>query len=168
MNSPSDTPLTDTQNAYGYSWNWAEFARGLERGMERHRLTALKQDAEIMCLRAELEDANTRLASIIWSGALDGKTAGEIQKWVGDYQTELAAERAECLEQARLNGMGAEREATLLGKIEVMRRALEQIATYDNGSVHGSGICPYGCDTPHIAQLALCKTGHSTQPEPKP
>ena len=92
--SPPDTPLTNAQNDYGYSWNWPEFARGLERDMERYRLTTLKQDAEIMCLRAELEDANTRLASIIWSGALDGKTAGEVQKWVGEYQTELAAERA--------------------------------------------------------------------------
>lgn len=122
----SDTPLTDTQNAYGYSWNWPEFARGLERDMERYRLTALKQDAEIMCLRAELED-----------------------------------ERAECLEQARLNGMGAQREAALLGKIEAMRRALEEIASHDKDSSHGPGICPYGCDTPWIARNALDKTGSS-------
>jgi hypothetical protein len=129
---PSDTPLTNTQNDYGYSWNWCEFARGLERDMERYRLTTLKQDAEIMCLRAELED-----------------------------------ERAECLEQARLNAMGAEREAALLGKIEIMRKVLEEIASYDNGSVHGSGICHYGCDTPYIAQLALYKTGHHTDPDSK-
>lgn len=122
MNSPSDTPLTDTQNAYGYAWNWAEFARGLERDMERYRLTTLKQDAEIMSLRAELED-----------------------------------ERAECLEQARLNGMGGEREAALLGKIEVMRRALEEIAGFDRDSQHGKGACPYGCRTPQIAQIALDK-----------
>ena len=129
MNAESNTPLTDHQNAYGYSWNWPEFARGLERDMERYRLTTLKQDAEIMCLRANLED-----------------------------------ERDECLEQARLNGMGAEREAALLGKIEMMRRALEEIASYDNVITSGlPGICPYGCDTPSIAQTALDNAGFALQ-----
>lgn len=71
----------------------------------------------------------------------------------------LTAERAECLEQARLNGMGAEREAALLGKIEILRRALEEIASYDKDSSHGEGICPYGCDTPCIARTALSKAG---------
>lgn len=85
---------------------------------------------------------------------------------IAGLRAELEDERAECLEQARLNGMGAQREAALLGKIEILRRALEEIASYDNGSVHGPGICPYGCDTPHIAQLALCNTGYHAQPKP--
>jgi len=76
---------------------------------------------------------------------------------MAEIELELAAERAECLEQARLNGMGAEREAALLGKIEILRRALEEIASYDRGSKHGEGICPYGCDTPWIAKTALDK-----------
>lgn len=35
--------------------------------------------------------------------------------------------------------------------------ALEEIAKYDKDkhSKFGEGICPYGCDTPHIAQTAL-------------
>lgn len=36
-------------------------------------------------------------------------------------ERKLAALRAECEEQARLNGKGAEREAALLGKIERLR-----------------------------------------------
>lgn len=39
-----------------------------------------------------------------------------------------------------------------------LREALRQIADYDSGvhqSQFGKGICPYGCDTPSIAQAAL-------------
>jgi hypothetical protein len=37
------------------------------------------------------------------------------------------------------------------------KAALEEIAKYDKDkhSKFGEGICPYGCDTPHIAQEAL-------------
>ena len=36
-------------------------------------------------------------------------------------------------------------------------KALREIADYDKHSPHGrgSGICPYGCDTPWIAKTAL-------------
>lgn len=33
--------------------------------------------------------------------------------------------------------------------------ALQLIAGYDKGSKFGEGICPYGCDTPHIAKEVL-------------
>ena len=36
----------------------------------------------------------------------------------------LEAAESECLEQARLNGMGSEREAALMTKIDRLRRAL--------------------------------------------
>lgn len=36
-----------------------------------------------------------------------------------------------------------------------MLAALHEIARYDKDSKHGQGICPYGCDCPHIAQTAL-------------
>lgn len=42
-------------------------------------------------------------------------------------------------------------EAQLL----IARLALDEIASYDKDSKHGNGICPYGCDTPHIAQDAI-------------
>lgn len=43
---------------------------------------------------------------------------------VPQIMRELTAERAECEEQARLNGMGAEREAALLAKVEMLEREL--------------------------------------------
>jgi hypothetical protein len=40
-------------------------------------------------------------------------------------------------------------------ELAACRAALEDIAKYDIGSSGGSGICPYGCDTPYIARAAL-------------
>ena len=40
-------------------------------------------------------------------------------------EAEVAAKDAEIMEQCRLNGMGAEREATLLGKVERQSAALK-------------------------------------------
>ena len=40
---------------------------------------------------------------------------------------ELSEARAECLEQARLNGMGSEREAKLLAEIEILRKTIERL-----------------------------------------
>ena len=41
------------------------------------------------------------------------------------FEAEVAAKDAEIMEQCRLNGMGAEREATLLGKVERQSAALK-------------------------------------------
>lgn len=46
----------------------------------------------------------------------------------------------------------------LIARLEAADRmadALETIAGYDKDSQGGQGICPYGCDTPHVAQQAL-------------
>jgi hypothetical protein len=40
-----------------------------------------------------------------------------------------------------------------LSIVEPLVKALAEIAKYDNSTT--LGICPYGCDTPHIAQTAL-------------
>lgn len=176
----SRTPLTDAQ-AYDVGGDFHKDGAVVAAGFARH-LEETREDARI-----ELGIAQSRLASIFLSGALDEKLCGDIQKWAKDYTAEierlkqnaeieceranwlgsrlelveiqLAAERTECLEQARLNGIGAEREAALLSKIEMMQRALEEIASYDRDSKHGEGICPYGCDTPSIARTALSKAG---------
>jgi hypothetical protein len=50
-----------------------------------------------------------------------------------------------------------ERDAAL-AKLALARETLEVIAGYDKDSKFGAGICPYGCDTPHIAQEALEST----------
>lgn len=42
-------------------------------------------------------------------------------------------------------------------RVAELEEALKQIADYDKDSPRGEGICPYGCDTPHIARAALRK-----------
>ena len=42
----------------------------------------------------------------------------------------------------------------LRDEVSRLRGALERIAKYGD-----NGICPYGCDTPHIAQVALTPQG---------
>lgn len=44
--------------------------------------------------------------------------------WEAATSAKLEEERAECEEQARLNGMGAEREAALLANVEMLEREL--------------------------------------------
>lgn len=132
----SKTPLTDAQ-AYDVGGIFHENGAVVDAGFARHLEEAF-EDA-----RRELETTNTRLASILWSGALDDKLCGDIQKWAKDYTAEMAGLRAE---------LRADVE-----KIQILARALEEIASYDRDSKHGEGICPYGCDTPWIAKTALDK-----------
>ena len=47
----------------------------------------------------------------------------------------------------------------LQAELERVRAALERIARYGN-----DGICPFGCDTPHIAQAALTATSQPAPP----
>ena len=44
---------------------------------------------------------------------------------LSDAEAIIAQKDAEILEQCRINGMGAEREATLLGKVEIQSAALK-------------------------------------------
>ena len=48
-----------------------------------------------------------------------------INKRLSDAEAIIAQKDAEILEQCRINGMGAEREATLLGKVERQSAALK-------------------------------------------
>ena len=48
-----------------------------------------------------------------------------INKRLSDVEAIIAQKDAEILEQCRINGMGAEREATLLGKVERQSAALK-------------------------------------------
>jgi hypothetical protein len=59
----------------------ADFARTLER--------------ELAAARSERDLNITRVASILWSGAIDKQTCGDVQKWADDYTAELARLRAE-------------------------------------------------------------------------
>lgn len=52
-------------------------------------------ETELAAAKAERDLAITRLASILWSGAIDKHTCGDVQKWAEDYTAELARLRAE-------------------------------------------------------------------------
>ena len=54
-----------------------------------------------------------------------GRTEGTPLVRLSDAEAIIAQKDAEILDQCRLNGMGAEREATLLGKVERQSAALK-------------------------------------------
>ena len=125
------TPRTDTAViASGFQsvpFGFQDFARTLE--------------TELATARSERDLAITRVASILWSGAIDKRTCGEVQQWADDYTAELTRLRAlsdqlsnnlsavgaayndekaraekaeaECLEQARLLGISGSEVAAL-------------------------------------------------------
>ena len=45
--------------------------------------------------------------------------------------------------------------ATLTAENKQLRKTLLDIASYGEAPLGNDGICPYGCDTPHIALKAL-------------
>ncbi len=47
--------------------------------------------------------------------------------------------------------------ARLAAENERMREALRDIESYGEAPLGDDGICPYGCDTPHIARTALAQ-----------
>ena len=51
--------------------------------------------AALAAARSERDLAITRVASILWSGAIDKHTCGDVQKWTEDYTAELTRLRAE-------------------------------------------------------------------------
>ena len=62
--------------------------------------------------------------------------------WVSDAEAIIAQKDAEILEQCRINGMGAEREATLLGKVERQSAALKLAR---EALMHDGYPCGNGC-----------------------
>jgi hypothetical protein len=77
-----------------------------------------EQLAELLHLR---DDAPTTIRRVAGKLAAVEKERDEEQaaywKMTAELEDKLAAEQAECLEQAQLNGMGSEREAALMGKL---------------------------------------------------
>jgi hypothetical protein len=99
----------------------------------------LKADrAELAAAKAECDLNRTRLASILWSGAIDKHTCGDVQKWTEDYTAELTRLRAEverltaCLKTANGNHEQFERQFYLeqarAEKAEDVIRALCRIS----------------------------------------
>jgi hypothetical protein len=52
-------------------------------------------ERELAAAQSERDLAITRVASILWSGAIDKRTCGDVQKWTEDYTAELTRLRAE-------------------------------------------------------------------------
>lgn len=67
---------------------------------------------------------------------------------------------------ALLRERTAERDAAL-ARERGLREALEEIAGYDLEPGGRPGICPYGCDTPHIARAALAASPAAEPTHPK-
>ena len=56
----------------------------------------------------------------------------------------------------------ADRCEKLAKALEVAKAALQEIKGYE--APHREGICPYGCDTPHIATIALTEINKLINP----
>lgn len=84
--SPAKTPRTDAAWAASFSPERANFSV---------RDECEKLETELAAAQAERDLAITRVASILWSGAIDKHTCGDVQQWVTDYTAELARLRAE-------------------------------------------------------------------------
>ena len=72
------------------------------------------------------------------------------------YESEKSMDRIMRIEEASSRVM----IDRLRAELERVRAALERIARYGN-----DGICPFGCDTPHIAQAALTATSQPAKPQ---
>ena len=137
-----------------------------------------EKDATIAALQARVEALEGwqdgvvtafREAPLEWSPDLGQgnipSALPQIFKNMHDYATKLTQRTAE-LEAAKAiqaidlknNNAYREQVATLQAELERVRAALERIARYGN-----DGICPFGCDTPHIAQAALTATSQEGQ-----
>jgi hypothetical protein len=56
---------------------------------------ARQLETELTAARSERDLAITRVASILWSGAIDKRTCGDVQQWADDYTAELTRLRDE-------------------------------------------------------------------------
>lgn len=98
------------------------------------------KDGQIETLQAELDDAIKRSSSyLVEKNAL--RKDLEVEKGFTNRYIK------------RLHG--AEKD---LATLRQLREALERIARYGK-----DGICPYGCDTPHIAKAALTPAAGGTR-----
>ena len=114
--------------------------------------------ATIAALRAEVKDLKEWLAAYKQSielaqSSLTQHTA-ELEAAKADF-VDASTDRDDWITSWRVLQRHNER---IEAELERVRAALERIARYGN-----DGICPFGCDTPHIAQAALTAT---SQPQP--
>jgi hypothetical protein len=146
--APSAQPATGTPRTDANAWNMAtgradpcggyvpsSFARTLER--------------ELAEAKRDLDDAEERLVPLIElveRHTLESEESFETEDVLEGHYKER--------DDLRTRLTAAERRLALADELA---GALEIIASYDKDGKHGDGICPYGCDTPHIARSALTR-----------
>ena len=87
---------------------------------------------ELAAARSERDLAITRVASILWSGAIDKHTCGDVQKWAEDYTAELAHLRAEVKRwQAEAEEMSAQRSHNA-NQAGILRAEVERLTVACN------------------------------------
>jgi hypothetical protein len=107
-------------------------ARDIEQWMNEKMALAVESatgalQAEVESLRDENDEDQSVIA--IWRGRTQRAEA------------ERDEARAEALEQARLNGMGSEREARLIAQVQEARAELARLTTLPSPPLWGKG-CP--------------------------
>jgi hypothetical protein len=107
---PTLAPTPRTLEAAGTpSHDW-------EATADRLFIESQKLETELAAAQSERDLAITRVASILWSGAIDKHTCGDVQKWADYYTAENTCLRAEverltaCLKTANGNHEQFERQ----------------------------------------------------------
>ena len=97
-------------------------------------------ETELAAARSERDLAITRVSSILWSGAIDKHTCGDVQKWVTDYTDELARLRAELAVAENWVEHHSKHADDLIGENVKLRADLERFTG------HGLLDCHMICD----------------------
>jgi len=94
MNPPDQpTPRTDAAWAKTFEDELNIFWSGNAANKMREECATLER--ELADAKAECDLHRNRLASILWSGAIDKQLCGDVQQWADDYIAELTRLRAE-------------------------------------------------------------------------
>ena len=155
MSTPTTTPRTDA----------AYFAPGATM----YSLAGDMKDIEreLTAARSERDLAITRVAAILWSGAIDKHTCGDVQQWVTDYTAELARLRAEL---ERFTGHGlldchaiCDQRDVAITRAERAEAALAFIAA-NGGTTHETECGPIACNGSWCAEQARAAIDAAMKP----
>ena len=123
---------------------WFDEAGGFSQGTKAPHKWVLQADAELRTLRAQVERLTRELYQATnppFIGKTDSWQAacGKARTERDEARTQVESLQAEVNEQARLNGMGAERELALMAKVEILQAAsVEWSPAYTRGQARQS------------------------------
>ena len=119
---------------------------------------AADAQATIAALQAERDEYKTMYACL--TGETYDNPIADLKAQLTQRTAELEAANTLLYKKNCALGRAETSINDLQAELERVRAALERIARYGN-----DGICPFGCDTPHIAQAALTATSQPTAAE---